>query len=372
MPNGLKWFLIIVVIIGLRFAAKAGKFQSGSSSTRAIVKAFNEVARAETDFTNRSKDLDFEHVHQLRGFVQHIDAFRGKIKVVNLSRCPNDFRAAMQRYINTLDALAVVLKEMVLTSIAIHETNNERRREELEERNVELSLRLEQIGLKAAAAGMRANETAKSHNIKVLQVVPPGFDANELRSVSLDEFSTASYTPYNLAALPGSGPGPAVLSNPHPRPTPISIDPKTPKDMQTRKAATPDAPTARTQHELTPYMQPVYDGVYKRIGKLVKMVDDSHIVEDIQSAAEKTKEYAAHYENSEFPQTFLDPLKKLEDCMDDFIKTQKDLQTADENPFVDKKDLKKTEVRQIREIKGILRELNDVAERYGCQTSTLP
>lgn len=368
IPSGLKWFLVIFVIICLRFVAAKGWIHSGSPTTRAVAKVLNDIARIEKDFTRRTDAVNFEEVHQLRRFSQQIDEFRGKIKTVDLSPCPDDFRAATQRYVNTLDAVAVIFNEIIQTAITAHGTNAEHRKRELEDRSEALTLQLERIGKQCAAAGMKVNEIAKSHGVKVFNLVPPGFDATELRYTSVNEFSTTAYTPYQLDS-------PSVPSSPSPQTSSIPNRPTIPKaaaSVPTSTTTPPVSKIAGTQHELTPYMQPVYDGAYKRIGKLVKMTQDSHAAEDLKAAAEKTWEYAAHYRDSEFPRTFLDPLKKLEDCMNDFIKTQNDMQTASENPFADKDDLKRMETRQIREIKQVLRNLNATAERYGCQTATLP
>lgn len=354
--------LLLLVLLGVigavvHYGWKNDLIQLQSPGKVAVKKFMEDLDRNIGKIANIMPKTRVVNVDVLSNMVAELVDVYSAFETADVSKCPKDFQ---KHYHVFCDAFEDVTNQ----AIEINDLRNEHGlffvKPEVAEKGREMAKRYEDRVLKFFAALMHLNDCAIKYGVEVKERFSSRYTEEQLKQVSLSEYPKSDKMRGKAAV--------AALT--------ARIERDRHADKTESATAVPSGgaasePTSPRQPatELTPYIQPVYDGVYVRLAKLDKMATSSSAsLTKRKEAAEKTRDFVSHYRKSTFPGDFRGILIRLESNMDDYANLQDDIVAG-----VDDADfLREVEREHRQEIKRSLSELNQIAAKYGCETTTLP
>lgn len=343
ITNSIKWLIVIAVLLTVHSVVvafnpinpleKPGLQGMLADSYKAKQKA--EIEKIVLQVAGITEVLDVNNLPSTGNpaadvslYVERLKTFQNKSRRINFSRCPADFRKVLKDIFQLFDKITKCAEEMKMVVDEVMTTSDMQARLALQSKVLKIQNDLTPIMADMNRLVVRITEINKLY----------GIDDKELMERYLAEKEQKGETV------------------------------KSDNLFSVTTASSVSSPTDKKNIELIGYMQPVYDGVCLRLAKLIEMAGETNkMPEQLKTGAEKTKEFAANYQGSSFPKDFLSVLKRVEEQMETYANWQTELQNEEDDNF--RNEIDKA---HLDEMKQLIRDLNKVASKYGCEISPAP
>lgn len=341
-------FVILLAIIGV------GRFTGcDKSSKRSMIRVLKESDTINQDAQNRMQQLlgreDDRALQDLHNLT--LDWAR-RLEDVRLSGCPSKFKTHYQTLLRVAQDQANLISQYVeLLKEADNETLPPHKKMELGGKILEMQARLSLSDRRFLAANVQLWDYAKSCGANARYDIPSEVSREEMRNMDLSE-NLADQEPSNVRVTVSSD-----ASDDAPAASPASSKP--------RERA---APSGNADN-----VQAVYTAMQRRLTTLVSKGSDSTVKgEERKTVTGKIRDYTTKALESDLPGDLRKILAQIDQKLVAYDKLQ-DLQIEAESSFFEDKDpdVEHQEEDLLDEIKTLWKEINAIAEDYGCETVEL-
>lgn len=313
-----------------------------SPEKRTITFALVQLNQIEREYDQLTASINYIDMEDARRSLTYTDSMLRKIQAINVSKCPADFQKYFREHIRLFADVAQGFHELFRHATAVRNATSPAQKSLAEQRVNDYFEVVDQRKLKYLASAMRLNDCAASYGLRIKQRVPNGYTREQLSKISLDDIPSP--------ALDLSGMRTSFSPRQPPSPQVLSLDDRALE------------------------IQPIYDGIYKRIAKLLVWGNDPDIsAAQRKEAAEKTIAYIERKRNDSLPGDVKAMLDRLNKSLNSYSKAQ-EKQLQMEDSFFSVREVHKTEEEEncLRTLRNNMSHFDTVVKRYGCHTFVLP
>ncbi len=256
-----------------------------------------------------------------------------QFNAISLSRCPEGFRDGMLEIKEAMTGLKAMLQKMLRAVEKIEAAKDLAEKNRIQNENSDYF----QTAGAEQLAKMNSGSKKVSEACRQYELEPP---AKAVSALQLDV---------------------------KPRSSTLDSSRSTPRTTITTPAPVKPDP------EMVKYMQPVYDGLQKRMKTLIRRGNDDKTSTAMRKEiAEKIREYIGNYLESTFPADFRNTLRLLDQELSHYIKTLEQQAKSEDSFFQNRSDTIALQERTILStMENHWQTLNRISERHGCEVGSI-